>query len=340
MRSRLITLAAVAMLAPSAARAQTDAFAGKTIRIIVPFATAGTYGQYALLAASHIRKHLPGNPTVIVQEMQGAAGVVALTHVATVAPKDGTTAIVPAINIVQDGLLDTSVKYDPASFVWIGRMMELVQLGVASERSGLKTLDDAKARPVNAGGSGATNPTSMSWHILNLLAGTKFNVISGYKGLPDSQLAWERGEVDTAMLNWETAVERYDAPIKAGRIPVLFAYAGRALPELKGRPVLADFARDPVEKAFVDIYTSGPQIGRSIALPGGVPPDRIAVWRKAFDAMLKDPDFLAEIAKRNLRFDPLNGDEIGAIVKRSLSYSPETLAAVRTLYAKLLAQAK
>ncbi|MEQ1717942.1 MAG: hypothetical protein ABL907_18535, partial [Hyphomicrobium sp.] len=212
----ILILFALAVSMVGAARAQSpaDYFAGKTLRILIPFDIAGTYGQYAQLAAHHLRAHLPGNPTVIVQVMQGAGGGVALNHVFNVAPKDGTVAIIPAINMVQDSILNPLAKYDVAGFEWLGRMMELVQLGVASEKSGVMSLADATTRAVSAGGSGTTNPTVMSWNILNIMAGTKFNVVSGYKGLPDSQLAWERGEIDSVMLNWEHVVERYMEPYK------------------------------------------------------------------------------------------------------------------------------
>ena len=318
----------------SRAHAQTPAefFAGKTLRILVPFDIAGTYGQYAQLAALHLRAHLPGNPTVIVQVMQGAGGIVALNHVANIAPKDGTVAIVPAINMVQDAVLNPQAKYDPLAFEWLGRMMELVQLGVASEKSGIMSLDDVKARGASAGGSGTTNPTVMSWRVLNLMAATKFSVVSGYKGLPDSQLAWERGEIDSVMLNWEHVVDRFWEPYKAGRIKVLFAYAGRELPELKGHRLIGSFGRTPVETAFLAIYTIGAELGRSFALAKGVPADRVEAWRAAFAKMLTDKELRAEMDKRKMRFDPLTGQEVQALVARAMSFPPEMKEGIKQIF--------
>lgn len=335
MRTRLAVLA-LAFLALGAQRAHAQSpaefFAGKTLRILVPFDIAGTYGQYAQLASLHLRKHLPGNPTVIVQVMQGAGGIVALNHLASIAPKDGTVAIIPAINMIQDALLNPQAKYDAAGFEWLGRMMELVQLGVASEKSGVMSLDDVKTRGASAGGSGTTNPTVMSWRVLNLMAGTKFSVVSGYKGLPDSQLAWERGEIDSVMLNWEHITERFWEPYKAGRIKVLFAYAGRELPEIKGHRLIGDFGRTPVEKAFLRIYTIGAELGRSFALAKGVPADRVEAWRAAFQSMLTDPELRAEMDKRRMRFDPLAGREVQALVARALDFPPDMLPAIRGIF--------
>ena len=322
---------------PASAQSPAEFFAGKTVRIIVPFDIAGTYGQYAQFAAQHLRSHLPGNPNVIVQVMQGAGGIVALNHVYNIAPKDGTVVIIPAINFVQDALLNPQAKYEVAGFEWLGRLMELVQLGVASEKSGITSVEDAKKRSVSSGGSGTTNPTVMSWRILNLMAGTKFNVVSGYKGLPDSQLAWERSEIDAVMLNWEHVVERHMEAYKAGRIKVLFAYAGRSLPEIAGHPLIGSFGRNPTDNAFLAIYTVGAELGRSFALAKGVPADRVAAWRAAFDGMLADPTMKAEMAKRGMRFDPASGVEIQRLVAKAMDFPPEMLPGIKTIFEQVIA---
>ena len=141
-------LAAIFTLAALPAVAQDPAsfYAGKTVRIVIGFETAGTYGQYALMAARHLRKHLPGNPGIIVQAMPGAGGSSALNYVAKVAAKDGLTIVMPPINMVQDGLLSPKIDYDPSRFHWLGRMMELVQIGVANEKSGIAKLEDGLKR--------------------------------------------------------------------------------------------------------------------------------------------------------------------------------------------------
>lgn len=324
----------------SSGQSGADFLAGKTVRIIIPFDIAGTYGQYGQLAAQFLRNHLPGNPSVIVQVMQGAGGVVALNHVANVAPKDGTVVIMPAINMVQDALLNPLAKYDAGGFEWLGRMMILVQLALANEKSGVASLEDAKARAVSSGGSGTTNPTSMTWHVLNQMAGTRFNVVSGYKGLPDAQLAWERGEIDAVMVNWETVVERYQEPLAAGRIKVLFAFSGRELPETKGHRLVGDFGTTPIEKAFLRMYMISSDLGRTFALAKGVPADRVAIWRKAFDAMLADKELKAEMDRRRMRFDPLSGAEVEKLVAAATRHSPETLAGIRSIFDKIAGESK
>jgi len=328
-------------LQQSFAQTPEEFFRGKAVRLIIAFDTAGTYGQYSLLAARHLRKHMAGNPTVIVQSMPGAGGIVAMNYIANVAPRDGATIVMPPINMVQDGLLSGKAQFDPAKFHWLGRMMELVQIGVASQSSGVTKLEDARQRPVNAAGVGVTNPTSLNWHIINRMLGTKYNVIGGYKGLPDAQLAWTRGEADVVMMNWETAVQRYAQPIAEGKIRILFSYTHGPLrnvdelPAARGVPAIGMIGNTEAERALLRVFTSGPGIGRSLALYDGVPAERIAAWRRAFDAMLKDEDFLGEIKKGQMRFDPLGGDEMTKFVKAAAAMDKDLLAAVRKMFSEI-----
>lgn len=329
-----------AAVAAQSSYAQTPAqfFAGKTVKIIIGFSPAGTYGQYSQLMARHIKKHVPGNPAIIVQSVRGAGGIAALNYLANIAPQDGTVLITAPINVVQDGLLNLKAQYDPAKFQWIGRTMELVQLGVVTQKSGITTLADATKKSINAGGIGATNPTSMNWKIINKILGTKFNIISGYKGLPDATLAFTRGEVDAVMMNWETAVQRFPNEMKSGKFKPLFAYSSGPVAEVKGLTALGQIGKTDVQKAFLRVYTVGPRIGRSLAVYGSVPSERLAMWRKSFDAMLKDAEFLAEVNKRKMRFDPLPGTEVAKFVGESMQFSKETLAGVKDFYKQLTSE--
>ncbi len=335
--SALVTLAGLSLAMVGQAHSQDAAafYAGKTVKIIIGFSPAGTYGQYSQLAARHIKKHIPGQPAVIVQSIRGAGGIAAMNNVANIAQQDGTTLITAPINIVQDGLLNPKAQYDPAKFQWLGRMMELVQLGIVSQKSGITKFEDAKAKAISIGGIGATNPTSMNWKIINTILGTKFNIISGYKGLPDATLAFTRGEVDGVMMNWETAEQQFPSELKSGKFKPLFVYSSGPVAEARGLPALGEIGRNEIQKAFLQIYTVGSKIGRSLAVYGNVPADRVAVLRKAFDAMLKDPEFLDEVAKRKMRFDPMNAEAVTKFVSASMQHSKETLQSVRAFYKKL-----
>jgi tripartite-type tricarboxylate transporter receptor subunit TctC len=340
LRGLLGGIAALSLVAAAGiARASDDFYAGKTVRLILGTTTAGDYGTYALLLAQHIGRHIPGKPTVIVQSMQGGAGLVALNHVARIAPHDGTVLSLPHINIVQDGLLNPKVQFDPARFQWIGRATSAVQVGVATPQSRVNSLDDARQREVIAGASGVTNPTGLNPRILNALAGTKFRIVTGYKGTGETKIAWERGEVEVMTVGWDFIVQRYGDQVRAGLVRPLYIY-GKRPPELPNIPSIADFGRNDAEKAFLQIYSIGTEIGRALAFPPGVPAERVAMWRAAFMKMLDDPDFKQAVAKGNVRIEPLDGATLAASVAEVVALPKDTVAQAAAFYDRLLAEVR
>jgi tripartite-type tricarboxylate transporter receptor subunit TctC len=340
-RWALVAAAAMPLLSTAVAEPTSDDFyAGKTVRIIIGTTTAGEYGAYAQLMAQHIGRFIPGKPTVIVQTMLGGAGLVALNHVAVVAPQDGTVLSLPHANIVQDGLLNPRVQFDPARFQWIGRLASVVQVGVASSQSKARTIEDARQRELIAGASGVTNPTGLNPRILNALAGTKFKIVTGYKGTNDARLAWERGEVDVVTTSWDGILERYGNQYRAGLIHPLYIYGMTAPPELAGVPSITDFGRNEAEKAFVQVYTIGAEIGRAFAFPPGVPEHRVAIWRAAFAAMLADPEFRRAAAKGHVRLAPLDGAALAASVGRVVGLPKGTISQAAAFYERLLAEVR
>jgi tripartite-type tricarboxylate transporter receptor subunit TctC len=340
-RLALVAISAVSMLsAARAEQASDDFYAGKTVRLILGTTTAGDYGLYAQLMAQHIGKFIPGKPTVIVQSMVGGGGLVALNHMAKVAAQDGTVLSLPHINIVQDGLLNPRVQFDPGKFQWIGRAVGALQVGVASSRSKARTLDDAKNRELIAGASGVNNPTGLNPRILNALAGTKFKIVTGYKGTGETKIAWERGEVDVMTVGWDFIASRHGDELKAGLIHPLYMYGVKRPPELAGIPSVTDFGRNDAEKAFLQIYTIGTEIGRALAFPPGVPAERVAIWRAAFMKMLDDDDFKQAVAKGNIRIDPLDGATLAASVAAVVALPKATIAQAGAFYARLLAEVK
>lgn len=334
-----LVLAPALLLAP-AALAQGDVYAGKTVRITIGFDIAGTYGQWAQLAAAQLRKHIPGQPAIIVQPMPGAGGLVALNHVANVAPKDGTSLMVVPITLVMDGLSNPQAQFDPAKFEWIGRMTTLVQVGIASPKSGVRSLDDARKRELTGGGTGASNPTSFNFRLLNEFAGTRFKIVSGYKGQPDSELAWERGEIDAVLMNWDAVLDKHGELLRSGRIAPLYVYALRPPPELKGVAMISELGRTDVEKAYLAMHTVGTEIGRTLVAAPGTPKDRVALLRAAFDRMVADPEFKAAATAGKLVPDTLSGQAMADLVAPMLGHSPEMLARIKALHERLLADAR
>ena len=232
------------------------------------------------------------------------------------------------------------MQFDPAGFQWIGRANSALQVGAASSKSKARTLEDAKKFEVIAGASGITNPTGLNPRILNAVAGTKFKIVTGYKGTGETKIAWDRGEVDVMTVSWDYLVERYRDEIKAGSVRPLFLYGTKRPPELVGIPAVTDFGRNDAEKAFLKIYTIGTEIGRALAFPPGVPAHRVAMWRTAFMKMLDDPEFKQATAKGNIGIDPLDGAALAASVNAVVTLPKETIAQASGFYARLLAEAK
>ena len=340
-RWALIAFAAMPLLSTARAEpARDDFYSGKTVRIIIGTTTAGEYGAYAQLMAQHIGRFVPGKPTVIVQTMLGGGGLVALNHLAKIAPQDGTVLSLPHANIVQDGLLNPRAQFDPARFQWIGRMASVCRWAWRRTSPRRASLEDARRRELIAGASGVTNPTGLNPRILNALAGTKFKIVTGYKGTSETRLAWERGEVDVVTTSWDGIAERYGDQLKAGLIHPLYVYSMTRPPELAGVPSITDFGRNDAEKAFLQIYTIGTEIGRSFAFPPGVPAHRVAMWRAAFTKMLDDPEFRRAVAKGNIRLAPLEGATLAASVATVVGLPKDTIAQAAEFYERLLAEVR
>jgi tripartite-type tricarboxylate transporter receptor subunit TctC len=331
---------AVLLTGPAAAQPQPAFYAGKTVKIVIGAGMGGEYGLYAQLTARHIGGFIPGKPTVIVQSMPGGGGVNALDYLANVAPQDGTVLALPHVHIVQVGMLDPKARFDPGKFQWIGRLADQLLVGVVSSRSGVRSLADARTKELIVGATAADNPSALSARILNEVAGTKFRIVTGYRSTQEIGIAWERGEVDVLWSGWAEVSRRYSAQLQAGLIVPLYVYAAKRPSDLAGVQTLAELGRNDAEKAFLQIYSIGTEIGRSLAAPPGVPRERVELWRAAYASMVQDPGFKAAVAKDKIRFDPLPGDRLAASVAEVVSLPAALIASAREFYDRLLAAAR
>jgi tripartite-type tricarboxylate transporter receptor subunit TctC len=335
--SRIAGIAiSAAFIVSSAPFAQADAVAdfyrGRTIRLIIGTAVGGSYGIYGQLVSQHLGRHIPGSPSIILQPMPGAGGIVALNYLGNVAPRDGSVITVVHVTIVQEGLFNPGAKFEPGEFQWVGRLASLAFLGVASKKSGIRSLDDTKAREVIAGAPGLANVPAQSPLILNKLAGTRFKVISGYSGIGQVFIAFERGEVEVAATSMDGMRSLYWEQLKRGDMVPIFAQAGRRLKDFPDVPVLLEFSTDDVQKAFLGVFSITADIGRALATPPGVPKDRLDALRTAFDRMIADPSFRADAEKLRLELDPLDGAELHRLVARSMTMSNDTRDKARAFY--------
>jgi len=316
------------------ARAESvaDFYSGKTIRIVNPTGAGGSYGFFSQLAARHIGRFIPGAPTVVVQSMPGAGGLLALNYLGNSAPRDGTVLTLAYVTVVQNGLFNPKARFDPAGFQWVGRFVSVEVLGVSSQRSGVRSLEDARQREVVVGSAGINNIPGQAPLILNQIAGTRFKIISGYTNTGQAFIALERGEVDVASTSTDTFRALYWDRITSGEFVPIFLQGTRRMKEFPQVPTLLEFAKEETDKAFLGVFSITADIGRSLATPPGVPKDRLEALRNAFDKMIVDPAFKADIAKLNIELNTMHGAELQDVVAASMRMSNDTREKVRKFY--------
>ncbi|MPZ40538.1 MAG: hypothetical protein GEU95_21315 [Rhizobiales bacterium] len=325
-----IALAGAALHAAGAAQAQGDPVADfykdKTVTILVGYQGGGGYDLYARLVAPFLSKHLPGNPTVIVQNMPGAGGLRAARNLVAVSAKDGTALGMLAQTLPFDTLLGYTPDIDAGRFTWIGRAAMNVEVGVAFAKSGITSIDDARKREVPTAGTGGTASSTVVPFMLNRLAGTRFKLISGYKSANEALVTMERGEVDmVGAIGIATIMARHAARLKDGSIRIIYQSALTRHPSIPDVPTIGELGEGKDERVMLDLFASGSAIGRALIAPPGVPPERAAALRRALAAALADPDLVALAKKSRVPLEPASGEELERIVRQVLA-APKPIA--------------
>ena len=312
----------------SAASAQgpADFYKGRTLSLVVGYATGGGYDLYARLAARFLSRHVPGQPTVVVQNMTGAGGLRAAGYVQNAAPKDGSVITLHPQTLPFDTLLGLSEGVDAARFAWLGRIAMNVEVGVAFTRSGLRTPADLRAREVPVGGTGGTASSSLVPFLLNRLGGTRFKLIAGYQSAQEVMLAMQRGEVEAVgATGISTVMAVHGQALRDGSIVLLYQTAREHHPALTHVPTIAELGRSPQDAELLSLFASTAEVGRSLAVVVDAPRERIDALQAAVGAMLTDGEFLAAAQGQRLDVEPANAEQIGAIVRATLATS-RTLA--------------
>ncbi len=304
-------------------------YRGKTMRLLIGYGPGGGYDLYARLVAEFLPRHIPGNPTIVPQNMPGAGSFAAASFMAGAAPKDGTVLGALAQTLALDSRVKRDAKLDITKFHYLGRVVSNIDTGVALPKSGLKSFADVRLKQYTVGASGGGSTTVMFPSALAAFAGAKFKIVRGYKGTTDIILAMERGEVDIVgayglpgmlvshpgWVNKSEAVILYQAALKRHRL----------LPNV---PALPELASDDEGRAVLRAVAGTGEIGRSILTTPDVPAERLVALRKAFSAMLADRDFLAAAAKRNMTLDPASGEAMDAIVADTLRLPDAVVAKI------------
>jgi len=315
----LIALAAI-VSSPAAADDIADFYRGKELQIIIRANPGGNYDSYSRLLGRHIVKHIPGSPTVVARNMPGGGGLTALNYVVNVAPHDGTVLTMVTSSMPMDQALGRNkrLKVDMRKLNWIGNMSDENLFFVTTSKSLTKTLDDAKKRETAMAATGTGGVESIVVAIVNNLVGTKFKNIYGYRSSPEMNLSMERGETEgrnTTNLRalYAAAARRPDSK-GAADYNVILQIGMEKAKEYPNVPLLRGLAKSPDDKLVFDFLSRSVSLARPIATNQDVPPQRVAALRKAFDATMKDPAFLAEANKMQLDITAMNGADMQAAV--------------------------
>ena len=328
---RFIPAVAVALLLTSAAvaddKAVAEFYAKRTVTIAVGFSPGGNYDLYARLVGRHIGRHIPGNPTVIVQNMPGAGSRRLANTLANIGPHDGTMIGLPNQGIAMDQALGTEgVKFDARKFNWIGSPIEDNNVFWGWHANPVKTIEDAKQREFIVGATGPGSPTTYYPRIMNELLGTKFKVVSGYPGSNELDFAIEKGEVGGRVVSW-TSLKITSDWIATGKANVMLQFGLRKTAALATVRMLQDLATNAKHREIFEFLCLVPAMGRPFFMPQGVPAERVAAIRAAFAATMKDPAFVDDVRRARLDISPLTGEDIARVVAMKFN-APEDVRAV------------
>ena len=312
------TGAAATSAAPTATENLAAFYQGKTVKIIIGYDAGGGYDTYARLLANHIGKHIPGNPTVIPENMPGGGSLLSANSLYTSQPKDGTVMGTFGRGLPYNELIgQPEAQFKSEQFNWVGSMNDEVSICVVRSDSPVKKFEDLLTTPVKIGATGPDDDTGFFPRFLNGSMGTKFELVLGYKGGNDVNLAIERGEVQGRCgFSWSSIVSTRPQWLKDKFVTLVVQMSLAKHPDIpKEVPLIMDYAKTTELRQMFEVIFSRQTMGRPFTLPPWVPAARVAAIRDAFDKTMADPAFKADAEKAKLELNPKGGAEIQRIVE-------------------------
>jgi tripartite-type tricarboxylate transporter receptor subunit TctC len=323
-----IMISAMQLLAIVGTQAQTAAefYRGKNVDLLIGYSVGGGYDVYARLIARHMGKHIPGNPTVVPKNMEGAGSLRLANWLYNVAPKDGLAFGTIGRGTGFDPLLGhKQAQFDGNKFNWIGSANDEVSVCVSWNKPGAITkFDELYTRQLTVGGTGAAADTDQFPRILNNVLGTKMKIVTGYPGGNDVNLALERGEVDGRCgWSWSSVMSTRASWVKDKKINILVQLALQKHADLPDVPLVTELAKTEKQKQILTLIFARQALGRPYLAPPGVPQDRVDALRQAFMDTMKDKEFLAEAEKAQLEITPIDGVALQKLVSDVYKTPPE-----------------
>ena len=329
----LALLAALPAL-PGAARAQSpaDFYRGKQISLIIGTSAGNDYDFRGRLIARYLGKHIPGNPTIIARNMPGGGGIQAANYIGNIAPRDGTVLHMVMANMMASQAMHMpGVEFDARKFFWIGNTTSTPNVVNSWYTSGITSIDDVKTRELIVGApmgtAGALYPL-----LMNALAGTKFKLVTGYPGGNEANLAMERGETQGRGSNsWAAWNSTKPEWVRDKKINILVQIGLKRAADLPNVPLMLELAHNEADRKLLEFISAETEVARSLVTTPGVPADRVDALRRAFDAMVKDPEFIAEADKTKMDMSPSSGEEAQKIADGIVNTSADVAERARAL---------
>jgi tripartite-type tricarboxylate transporter receptor subunit TctC len=332
-----VGLLAPLLLAPTTLRAQSalaSFYAGRAMRIIVPYAPPSGFDLYARVLAKHIGKYIPGHPTMTVQTVPGAGGLNAIQSILNVAPRDGSTiALILPPNTTDPILNPDTAKFDPTTFDWLGSIAsEVSTCGIWSDR--FKARDDLTSREFVMGATGPAGGTAIEARVLRSVLGYKFRIVMGYPGIGDIRIAAEKGEVDGhCALSLTTLRTEVWNEYSAGKIKLVYQSGLERHPDLADTPTAFEMAKTDADLKVLKLALAPWTYGRPVTAPPGVPAERLAALRAAFAATMKDADFAEELRKYRVDLTPMSPERLSELVRELYATPKEIVERTRKIIA-------
>jgi tripartite-type tricarboxylate transporter receptor subunit TctC len=329
-----ILVASLSALACAPANAQEEVAAfyrGKQLRMIVGTGAGGGYDLFARAVARHIVNHIPGNPTIIVQNQPAAGGLVMVNQLASLGPRDGTVIAAPINGVPTAPLLEPqAAHFDAAKLSWIGSTNRETYVAYAWHAAPVQSLTDLLQKELIVGATAAGTTLVDFPLVTNKFLGTRFKIVRGYDSTPQINVAMERGEVaGIGGIGWQSVKTTIPQWIADGKIRVIAQYGFKRDPDLPDAPTMLELAKTEADRAALTMMFARTEYGRPYFVPPDVPAARVEALRRAFDATMNDKNFIADAAQLQLELSPVSGEEVQALVAKLAATPPDVVARVR-----------
>ena len=324
-------LIVAALHSPARAEPAADFYAGKTITLIIGSGVGGSYDSGGRLVAQYLKRYIPGNPTVVPQNMPGASSVRAAEYVFNVAARDGTALGFVQPTVVLNKVLDPNAKYDPRRLTWIGRLQRMIFVGVGWHDAPARSVEEAREKEIVIAGNAATGAGVMVPWALNALTGTKFKVVRGYESAAANLLALQRGEVQGIGSTGLADILSHPELLDKKLVNLLYVIDTVRAPRISDVPAIVEFGNSEDDRKILALLGNPSSIGQAVMAPPNVPEDRAAALRQAFAEMLQDPQFIADAKKREIDVNMLGGPDLHNLVTENFSVSPNLVERLKAI---------